>query len=151
MKRILFTVCCLFTSILSCTDEYENPIPSLPVYLYLDLTFEDKELKVPGSYKEYTIQNINPELGERAGFSGVIVVHTMLNEYKAFDRACPHETQPGITVAIDSETLNAVCPKCGTKYYVIGFGTGAPGEGVSKHGLRPYTTNLSGSKLIVKN
>ncbi|MDR1524569.1 MAG: (2Fe-2S)-binding protein [Tannerella sp.] len=149
MKRILL-ICCLLISYLSCTDEYKNPIPLLPVYLYLDLTFEDKELKAIGSYKEYTDKNINHELGERCGFGGVLVVHTMLDEFKAFDRTCPFEVQPNITVEVDREVLYAVCPKCGSKYD-LGFGTGGLNKGVSKHGLRPYNTTLSGNKLIVKN
>jgi nitrite reductase/ring-hydroxylating ferredoxin subunit len=151
MKRITLIVCYLLASHLSCTDKYDNPIPSLPVYLYLDLTFEDKELKTIGSYKEYTGQNINPGLGERTGFGGILVVHTMLDEYKAFDRTCPHEVQSDITVEVDTESLNAICPKCGTKYDVIMFGTGTPSEGASKHGLRPYHTTQNGNKLIVKN
>jgi nitrite reductase/ring-hydroxylating ferredoxin subunit len=149
MKRILF-ICCLLISHLTCTDEYENPIPSFPVYLYLDLTFEDKELKAIGSYKEYTDKNINHESGKRSGFGGILVVHTMLDEFKAFDRACPFEVQPDITVEVDEEVLYAICPKCGSKYD-IGFGTGALVQGVSKYGLRPYNTTPSGARLIVKN
>jgi nitrite reductase/ring-hydroxylating ferredoxin subunit len=151
MKRITLIICCLFAFHFSCTDKYDNPIPSFPVYLYLDLTFEDKALKAVGSYKEYTGQNINPGIGERIGFGGILVVHTMLDEYKAFDRACPYEAQSNITVEVDDDGLHAVCPKCGTKYDVIGFGTGTPSEGVSKYMLRPYNTTLNGSKLIVKN
>jgi nitrite reductase/ring-hydroxylating ferredoxin subunit len=118
--------------------------------LSLDITFEDKELRAIPSYKEYTDKSINPGLGERRGFGGVLVVHTVLNEYKAFDRACPYEAQPGITVEVDNEILYATCPKCGSKYE-IGFGTGAPSDGVSKYGLRPYNTALTGNKLIVSN
>ncbi|MDR1381256.1 MAG: (2Fe-2S)-binding protein [Tannerella sp.] len=149
MRRIIL-VCCLFLSYFSCTDEYDNPIPSFPVYLFLDLTFEDKELKTIPSCKEYTDRNINPGLGERRGFGGVLVVHTVLNEYKAFDRSCPYEAQPGTVVEVDGEILYATCPKCGSKYE-IGFGTGTPVEGPGKHGLRPYNTAQTGSKLIVRN
>jgi nitrite reductase/ring-hydroxylating ferredoxin subunit len=152
-NRILLTVCFSLVFHLSCTDAYDHPIPSYPVYLLLDLTFEDKELKAPGSYREYTVRDINPGLGERVGFGGILVVHTtMLNEYRAFDRACPHEAQSGVTVEVDGEGLNAVCPRCGTKYEVIvGLATGAPVEGVSRYGLRSYGITLSGSRLIVKN
>ena len=115
MKRILM-FCCILLSHLSCTDEYDNPIPVAPVYLNLDLTFKDKELKAVPSYKEYTDKNINLTLGERRGYGGVLVVHTMLGEYKAFDRSCPNEVQAGITVEVDSEVLYATCPKCGSKY-----------------------------------
>lgn len=146
MKRIFF-IFSLFSLLFACKTE-ENPIPQYAVYLNLDLTYEDKALKAVPSYKEYTAKNINPAL-ERIGYGGVLVVHTMLDEYKAFDLACPYEVSATITVEVDDETLYAVCPKCNTKYE-IGFGTGAA-QGVSKHGLRQYNTILNGSKLIVKN
>jgi nitrite reductase/ring-hydroxylating ferredoxin subunit len=149
MKRI-FIICCILLSHLSCTDEYDNPIPVAPVYLNLDLTYKDKELKTVPSYKEYTDRDINPALGERRGFGGILVVYTMLGEYKAFDRACPNEVQANITVEVDNEILYATCPKCGSKYE-IGFGTGSRSEGVTTHGLRSYSTTLNGSKLIIKN
>lgn len=151
MKRI-FTICCLCVCFFSCKTE-ENPIPSYPVRLNLDLTYKDKELKAIPAYKEYTNQNINITLGERIGYGGVLVIHTMLGEYKAFDRACPYEANANVTVQVDEELLYAVCPKCGTKYEIglIGFGDGRP-DGVGRYGLRPYNTNRSNNNtLIVSN
>ena len=147
MKRILI-ICCILIFAFACKVE-ENPIPIVSVYLNLDLTFEDKELKAVPSYKEYTIKNINIGLGERAGYGGVLVVHNMLGEYRAFDRACPFEANSSVTVEVDSEVLYATCPKCGTKYE-IGLSPGIP-SGSSKHSLRQYNVSLNGNKLIVKN
>ena len=148
MKRILI-ICCLFILSLSCDIE-ENPIPTTSVYLNLDLTFEDKELKVIPSHKIYTYKNINTALGERAGFGGVLVIRNMLGEYKAFDMACPYEINPGIIVEVDNEILYAICPKCGTKYE-IGISSGVPSGGPGKHSLRQYNVIINGNKLIVKN
>ena len=148
MRRILIA-CCIFIFAFSCGFE-KNPIPDAPVYINLDLTFEDKELKAIPSYKEYTARNINIALGERAGFAGILVVHNMLGEYKAFDRACPYEINAGVTVEVDNEVLYAVCPKCGTTYE-IGIGPGVP-NGSSKHGLRQYSVISNGNnKLVIKN
>ncbi len=145
MKPLLFI--CLVACFFSCKEE-TNPIPVLHVFLELDLSFEDKELKAVPSCKEYTAENII--IGkEYVGYGGVLVVHTMLGEYKAFDLACPYEAVSKIKVKADDATLYAICPKCESRYD-IGFGTGAP-EGKSKHYLRRYSTFLSGSKLIVKN
>ena len=147
MRRTLI-ICCILLATFSCKVE-ENPIPIVAVYLNLDLTFEDKELKASPSYKIFTPKNINIGIGERAGYGGVLVVHDMLGQYKAFDLACPHEADPGVTVVVDDDVLYAVCPKCGTKYE-IGIANGVSG-GPSKHSLRQYTVILSGDKLIVKN
>jgi hypothetical protein len=132
----------------SCKDEV-NPIPSNRVYLKLDLTFEDKELKAIPSYKEFTIKDINIVQGESIGFGGVLVVHNMLGEYKAFDRACTYEVNSNTTVVVDEEVLYAECPVCGTKYE-IGIGNGAP-NGKSRYNLKQYNTTLNGSTLIVHN
>ena len=146
MRRIL-TICCILMLTFSCGIE-ENPIPSVPVYLNLDLNLEDKELRPIPSYKEYGSRNINPGLGERAGFGGVLVVHNVFDEFKAFDRTCPYEANPSITVEVDNEVLYAVCPKCGTKYDIAG--SGAP-NGSSKHYLRQYSVTINGNRLIVRN
>ena len=147
MRRILIA-CCILMFAFSCGFE-ENPIPSVPVYLNLDITLEDKELRPIPSYKEYTPKNINIGLGERSGFGGVLVVHNILGGFNAFDRTCPYEVSQSITVEVDNEVLYAVCPKCGTKYE-IGGGTGAP-SGLSKHGLRQYSVTANGNKLYIRN
>ncbi|MDR3252974.1 MAG: (2Fe-2S)-binding protein [Tannerella sp.] len=147
MRRLAFIMIALF-AILSCGNE-ENPIPNLRVYLNLDLTFEDRELKAIPSFKEYTVRDANTALGEAVGFGGVLVVHTMTDEYRAFDRACPFEANSAISVAVDDVVLYAVCPRCGTKYD-IGFGTGAP-SGASKHFLKQYNVIYSSNKLKVSN
>lgn len=150
MKRILI-ICCLLLSHLACTDEYDNRIPLLPVNLILDLTFKDKELKAILSYKEYTDRNINHTQNERRGYGGVLVVHTMNNEYVAFDRACPYEAQVNVVIEMGEDVRFATCPKCGSKYEVGVTGTGIRQEGVSTYGLRRYNTTLNGSTLIVRN
>ncbi|MDR1813531.1 MAG: (2Fe-2S)-binding protein [Tannerella sp.] len=146
MKRLLLIFAILFSA--SC-GEHENPIPTMTVYLNLDLTFEDKELKAFPSFKEYTTKNINAALGERIGFGGVLVVHTILDEYVAFDRACPYESNSTVTVEVDENVLNAVCPRCGT-VYDLSMVPGAP-NGKSKYYLKKYTVIQNGNKLIVKN
>ena len=147
MKRLLI-ICSILIISFSCKVE-ENPVPMYSVYLNLDLTFEDKELKAIPSYKEYTQKNINITLGERIGYGGILVVHNMLGEYKAFDRTCPYEANSSVTVEVDNEVLYAVCPKCGSKYE-IGTSSGTT-SGPSKHGLRQYSVALNGNKLIVRN
>jgi len=148
MRRILI-ICSILVFTFSC-DVEQNPIPKASVYLNIDLRYEDKELKAIRSFKEYTYKNINTSIGERAGYGGVLVVHNMLDEYRAFDRTCPYEANPGITVEVDDEVLHAVCPKCGAKYN-IGTSPGILSSGPSKHSLRQYNVIINGDKLVVKN
>jgi nitrite reductase/ring-hydroxylating ferredoxin subunit len=151
-SRVLFPACLLlmfcFCLPLSC-EKMENPVPNWRVYLNLDLTFEDKELKAVPAYKAFTIKDANLAQGESAGFGGVLVVHNMFGEYKAFDLSCPYEARQDVLIKVDNEILYAVCPVCGTKYDV-GTGYGAP-IGMGRHYLRIYTVTQNGNKLLVTN
>ncbi|MDR2138514.1 MAG: (2Fe-2S)-binding protein [Tannerella sp.] len=133
----------LFLLCIACT-ETENPIGNFPVYLRLDLTTKDKELRSPGTGKTYTSKDINPGI-ERAGFGGVLVVHAMDNRFYAFDLACPHEANRSVLIVPDENTVYAVCSGCGTKYD-IAFGTGAP-NGVSRFYLKRY--NVSDDGMLI--
>jgi len=149
-KKLNFVVLTvLLAAFFSCSDD-RNPIPSSRVYLKLDLTFKDKELKTIPSYKIYTTKNINTANRESVGFGGVLVVHTYLDEYKAFDIACPYEAKQSVTVSVDEEIRYAVCPVCNTSYD-IGFGTGAP-NGASRYYLRTYNIyRNTQDELVVSN
>jgi nitrite reductase/ring-hydroxylating ferredoxin subunit len=138
----------LLFSPISC-EKVENPIPVQRVYLNLDLTFEDKELKAVPSCKAFTIKDANLAQGESVGFGGVLVIHNMFGEYKAFDLACPFEARQDVLVEVDNEILYAVCPVCGTKYDV-GTGNGAP-NGKGRHYMRTYNVIQNGNKLVVTN
>jgi nitrite reductase/ring-hydroxylating ferredoxin subunit len=120
----------------------------MSVYLELDVSTKDRELKPYPSYKEYTSTNINPAK-ERIGFGGVLVVHTITGAYVAFDRACPYEANSTVTIQVDEDVLNAICPRCGTVYDIATF-PGAP-NGKSEHYLRQYSVTENGSRLFVRN
>ena len=149
MKRFTIIYClCLFFA--TCTEEYYNPIPSLPVYLEVDLTYRDKELRSIPSHKIFTLKNTIAGK-ERTGYAGVLVTYSMFGGYRAFDIACPHEARPDAVIEIDDD-YNAVCQVCGSKYEVIlNNGSGACIGGSSKNALRPYRTTLKDKTLIIRN
>jgi len=134
----------------SCTKEYINPIPSYRVYIEVDLTFRDKELVGYNTYKIFTSKN-TVHGKEFTGYGGVLVTHTMLDAYKAFDLACPNEVKRDAIVAIDDD-YNAFCKVCGSQFEVSRtYGSGACIAGPSKYALRPYHTELRGNMLIIRN
>ena len=149
MRRsiILSCLCCLF---ITCTKDYYNPIPSRYVYIEVDLDFRDKVLKSIPSYKIFTSNN-TIRGKEYVGFGGVLVTHTLFDEYKAFDIACPHEVRTNAIIEIDDE-YNAVCKICGSKFEVIqNYSSGISIGGPSKYPLRSYPIALRGNTLIVRN
>ncbi|MBR6247855.1 MAG: (2Fe-2S)-binding protein, partial [Muribaculaceae bacterium] len=63
----------------------------------------------------------------------------------AFDAACPVENMPNVSIGIDASTLEAVCPKCGSRYNVLN-GAGGPLGGpalTQRYGLRIYKVRAS--------
>ena len=149
--RRFFIISCLCVFFITCTKEYYNPIPSLPVYLEVDLTFRDKILwQSPLSYKIFTPQNIITGK-ERTGYAGVLVTSSIFGGYMAFDVACPNEARPDAVIEIDDDN-NAVCKVCGSKYEVIlNGGSGICTGGPSQYALRSYRTTLRDKILIVRN
>jgi len=152
MKR-LWIFLLLFAAI-SCEKLGENPVNG-SVYLRLDLLNRDKILRGIPSYRTYLYSrpgvDYNPQQNERIGLGGLLVVHTPLDEYCAFDLACPNEQTPNrnTIIEVDEDGINAICPKCGTKYQILN-GTGIALEG-KKYGLRSYRISINGNSGIVSN
>lgn len=143
MKRFLF--CLLILLAFSCS-KIETNVPYAPVYLRLDLRYEDKDLVGSTKHKEFTTGR---KPGEAVGVSGILVVCGLDNNYYAFDLCCPHEANRNIRVVPD-DLCQATCPKCGT-VYSTGYGVGNPSSGVSKYSLTRYNVTSNGQELIISN
>lgn len=150
MRRLILS-CCMSVLFITCTKEYTNPIPSLRVFLEVDLSYRDKVLQGFNTYKVYTLNN-TVHGKEYTGYAGVLVTHTIFGDFKAFDLACPNEVRKDAVVEIDDD-YNAVCKICGSKYEVIlNYGSGMCISGPSKNALRPYRTeHREKDILIVRN
>ncbi|GHV04040.1 hypothetical protein FACS189416_1550 [Bacteroidia bacterium] len=149
MKRIL--LCLLLFSAGSCDSTFRSSIPNSPVYLELDLTFEDKDLVAGMAYKAFTAPR---KASEYIGFGGILVYHGLPDsrgdEYFAFDLACPFEASRSVKVEVDEDHIYAICPKCQTTYELV-YGIANPVSGTSKESLKRYTLWKSGNNLFVRN
>ncbi len=84
------------------------------------------------------------------GYGGVLLfmgLDSSTGDYMplAFDAACPVENMPNVSIGIDASTLEAVCPKCGSRYNVLN-GAGGPLGGpalTQRYGLRIYKVRAS--------
>jgi nitrite reductase/ring-hydroxylating ferredoxin subunit len=146
MKHIFF--CLLVLTGSSCEKAFISSIPNYPVYLELDLAFEDNALIPVLAYKIYTPQNVNQAV-EKTGFGGVLVFHG-IGAYYAFDTACPHEVSRSVTVDVDNEHLYAVCPRCQTKYDLTS-GVANPVSGPGHEQLKSYRVWSNDNKIYVGN
>lgn len=151
-NRLTFLICALF--LFACGKEEYSDIPSMPVNLTLDLTFEDKELNNVLAYKIYTKNDINI-LRERVGFGGVLVYHST-SGFIAFDAACPYEINPETRVKVDATNLTATCPKCSSQFSLEAGGAPISGPSTEDPGrkrLRQFynVVTLAGNKIYVSN
>jgi nitrite reductase/ring-hydroxylating ferredoxin subunit len=133
-----------------------STIPDFPVYLELDLRFEDKNLVPIQAYTVFTPQNINQAL-EKTGYGGVLVYHGLNNtattSYYAFDASCPHEASRTTVITVDKDHIYAICPKCGSKYELLnGIGNPVSGPSLQEgYYLKSYHVSVNGDRITVRN
>ncbi|MDE5688279.1 MAG: hypothetical protein K2I18_06605 [Paramuribaculum sp.] len=88
------------------------------------------------------------------GFGGVILVCSFDNIPLAYDLSCPVEVRTNVRIAIDPETNNAHCGKCGSTYDI--YRTGAPlsgpaadkGYALQRYRVVPGNTALSYMTIV---
>jgi nitrite reductase/ring-hydroxylating ferredoxin subunit len=85
------------------------------------------------------------------GFKGNgIIIYYGGDGYYAYDRTCPHDySTNGLSIKINADFTQAVCPKCSTIYALSAFGTPASGPG--RYPLKNYKTRFDGRYLNVWN
>ena len=76
-----------------------------------------------------------------------------LEEPMAYDLACPVEISQKITLSINADNFEAVCPRCGSRYNPL-TGDGGPVAGVAinnKVGMRKYRVTPSNGGYYISN
>ncbi len=125
----------MLLSIFSCEDNRSFKTPNFPVYVELNLQQSaNRALMTPGGI----LLIDEPRLeGERLGFGGLAVVHSskVLNEFYAFDLACPYENRASVQLEIKDLFLK--CPECKSEFDVTS-GFGVPTKLPARTPLRRY-------------
>ena len=86
------------------------------------------------------------------GYGGVLLMMGM-DAPMAYDLSCPVEASPTITLSINADNFEAVCPKCGSRYNPL-TGAGGPVAGVAinnKVGMRQYHVYPSNGGFVISN
>lgn len=104
----------------------------------------NREKKIPANFP----YNVNTY----TGFGGVLLMMG-IDGPLAYDMACPVEIDPNITLSINADNFEAVCPKCGSHYNPL-TGDGGPVYGVAintKVGMRKYRVMPSSGGYFISN
>lgn len=146
-----------------CQGVIDDRIPSMPVAINLSdpAVWNTYGVSGFGMHRDFILfQGLIQPAGfpyssiNCTGFGGVLLISGMdpftseAGVPLAYDLACPIEREQTVRVAVDPETLDAVCPVCDSHYDVT-MGAGAPVAGpaltgTKKYGLRRYRCIPSG-------
>lgn len=109
-----------------------------------DYRIFDRNKNLPANYPF----NVNTY----TGYGGVLLMMG-LEAPMAYDLSCPVEAAYNITLSINPENFEAVCPKCGSCYDPL-MGAGGPVKGVAinnKVGMRQYRVLPSNGGYVITN
>jgi|WetSurMetagenome_2_1015567.scaffolds.fasta_scaffold42043_3 hypothetical protein len=124
----------------SCGKESSQPqIPDVPVSFVIN----------PNSTEYLNLNYIGGWEYVTGGYDGILITRTTLNDFVAFERACPYDfNKEGARIVVDTSMITCYCPVCMTKYIMV---DGTPYEGPGRYPLKQYQAVYDGSLLYVSN
>jgi hypothetical protein len=150
-KIIIFLVTLVIAvSFITCKKSKNDVIPDVYVEFYINLSDpEFFDLNAIGNSKIITSATNNWGI-DAAGFNGngIIVYRSLPDEFNAYDRTCPYDyAESQLSIKINIDGFNGVCPQCKTTYALYGLGT--PISGPGKYPLKNYKTSFDGQYIHV--
>jgi nitrite reductase/ring-hydroxylating ferredoxin subunit len=141
MKKVsLFLLSFITVLLLGCSKE-ENPndIPVVAVNFVVN----------PNSTEYLELNAVNGWVTVTGGYRGIIIFRKSLNEFAAFERACPYDWQQSdARIEVESSGITAICPHCSSKFILL---DGSPFNGPSPYPLKPYLASYDGTLLFISN
>lgn len=129
----------LLLLLISCTEDTQHPVPNV----YVDFppinveSAQYIELNSIGGWAYFT-----------GGFKGVIIYRVSYDEFRAFDRACPHHPYEDCAIVRVTDPPLATDSCCGSTFLLL---DGSPVEGPSQFPLREYQAVFNPPYLYISN
>ena len=138
MQKLIVFI--LFFGLLSCsnTDDPNTILPNFPVN-------EEVNLNNPSNNALLAVGGWVEILG---GIKGIVVYHASIDNYLAYDLACPHLQPSACTKMINEDGLTMKCT-CDDTKFALALG-GAPQSG-TQFAARQYRVIKGGNSLIITN
>lgn len=135
----------------ACVEDYNTYFPVYQVNFQINLATGGLALNGIGGY--YVKDPKNTVGTDKIGCGGVLVYHTAIDTYSAFDLACPVEVSRSYLISTPDSKGIVTCSKCGSTFNIFhGMGNPESGPAVEKKRmLKSYRTSLSGTMLNVYN
>ncbi|HDQ16455.1 MAG TPA: hypothetical protein ENN45_05295 [Bacteroidetes bacterium] len=135
-KRLIILL--VFTSAFFSCQKDTHPVPNVYVNIYINVT----------STQYIELNNIGGWLYLTGGYNGIIVYRRSLNEFMAFDRACPHHPYNSPALDVDASGMLAECSDCGSSFLLY---DGTVVQGPANLPLKAYRTIFDGIHLRIYN
>ncbi len=117
----------------------QTQIPIVPVSISLN----------PNSTEYIHLNLVNGWETITGGYRGIIVYRKSVNEFTAFERACPYDWNLTTSrLVVDASGITAACPNCKSKFILL---DGTPFEGPSHYPLKQYQATYDGFLLYIFN
>ena len=129
------------TAVISCSkhETGQNDIPTVMVNFSIN----------PNSTEYLELNHVTGWVPLTGGYRGIIVYRKSIDEFLAFERACPFDWQtPDAQVRVDTSGITLTCPVCSSRFIII---DGSPYQGPSPYPLKQYRTAFDGNLLYVYN
>ncbi|MGN0212830.1 MAG: hypothetical protein ACI4AN_07780 [Muribaculaceae bacterium] len=166
MIRRLLIMLTIAAMAVACTKIDDNHTPAYQVSIRLNSVGLWNTYGVHGlgecrifSVRKKLPANFHFTANTYTGFAGVMLLQGFdftTQSYGvpvAFEIACPVENRYDVTVEFNSETFEAVCPKCGSHYNVLeGGGAAVSGQAFDRHyGLTRYRVYPENGGYVITN
>lgn len=138
--------------LVSCERNKNDVIPDIYINFTLDL-YDPEFVNLNSLAGSALIDSRTNNWGSAAsGYdnNGIIIYRSLPEEFNAYDRTCPYDfAVNSLSVRINIDFTQAVCPKCSTRYALSAFGT--PTSGPGNYPLKNYRTSFDGRYISVWN
>lgn len=120
----------------------EEQAPDIP-YVYVNIVLN------PNGTQYINLNVVNGWETVYGGYNGILIFRKAVNEFSAFERACPYDPlAKGAQIRVEESGITCYCPVCGSKFIMV---DGTPYEGPSHFSLKQFTTVYDGAMLYVSN
>ena len=107
-------------------------------------------IEIPVNQPEFSDLNaIGNSIFVSGGVKGIIIYHSNINDYRAFDRNCSFEPSTDCSYIDSINSTVASCNCCTSKFLIDQNGITANGPALLP--LKEYYTSFSGGILKIKN
>jgi len=138
-KKNLFYLLLFILIPLSQCKKNDDPIPYVYVNFYVNLN----------APQFYELTSVGGWVYVTGGFRGIVIYRNSIDEFSAYDRACPFKPSNECErIDVEATGVTAIDSCCGSRFLLI---DGSVVNGPATISLKSYKTYLSGMSLQVSN